>query len=186
MKKGKLLVISGVSAGAGKDTLINMFLQKHPDWHWPPSTTTRQPRTGEEHGKHMNFVSHDEFSDWQKRGKFLETDYHADNWYGTLAGPVQDFLRAGENVILRIDVNGSLQIKQKIPEATLIFIDVESEQELESRIRSRGTESEAEIKARLKLAKKEKQLKDQFDFVVLNARGEHRTALAQIEKAVGL
>jgi guanylate kinase len=181
MQKGKLAIISGPSAGVGKDTLLKLFLDKHPDWHQPPSTTTRQPREGELAGKDMNFVSHEEFEKWQKEDKFLETDFHAGNWYGTLRQPVEEFLSSGLSVILRIDVNGALIVKKKMPEAILIFIAAENPEALEARIRGRGTEDQQHIKERLELAQKEMMLADKFDKVIINATGKQADALAEIE-----
>jgi len=183
---GKLLVISGPSAGAGKDTILKMLLDSDSSWYQPPSTTTRQLREGETEGKEMFSVSHDEFEKMQKEGKFLETDFHADNWYGTQKEPVERLLNDGKNVVIRIDVNGALQVKKLIPQAILVFITVESEQELENRIRARGTEDETEIQKRLALAKKELKLKPQFDYVVVNKAGKADEALAEVKKIVSL
>lgn len=184
MNRGKLAIISGPSAGVGKDTLLQLFLAKHPEWQQPPSTTTRDPRPGEINGKDMNFVSHEVFADMQKADKFLETDFHASHWYGTLLEPVEKLLGQGANVILRIDVNGALIIKEKLPEAILMFISAESEEALEARIRARGSESEAQILERLELARKETLLTDQFDHTIVNATNKQDEALQQIESVL--
>lgn len=181
MKRGKLAIISGPSAGVGKDTLLQMFLEKHPQWHQPPSTTTREPRPGETGGKDMIFVSRETFNEWEKAGKFLETDYHASNWYGTLQEPVEMLLSQGVDVILRIDVNGALIVKQKLPEAILIFVNAENEAALESRMKSRGSESEEQVYERLELAKQEILLADKFDHIVVNATNKQEKALQEIE-----
>ncbi len=181
---GKLLVITGPSAGAGKDTVLNMLLKSDTSWHQPPSTTTRQLREGETNGKQMIFVTREQFEKMQTEGKFLETDYHADNWYGTQKEPVINLLNSGKNVVIRIDVNGALQVKNMLPEAIVVFITVESEQELEKRIRARGTEDEAEIQKRLKLAKKEMLLKPKFENVVVNEAGKPEQTLASVIKIV--
>src|SRR3989344_2887313 len=173
MNKGKLLVISGPSAGVGKDTILRMFLERHPDWHQPPSTTTRPLRPGEKEGKDMTSVPTEEFKRWQAEGRFLETDFHADHWYGTLRKPVEDSLAEGRNVVLRIDVNGSRQVKHQIPEAVLVFIDAESPEVLEARIRTRRSETEEQIRDRLELAKKELKHKKHFDHVVVNPHNQH-------------
>jgi guanylate kinase len=182
---GKLLVISGPSAGAGKDTILNMLLGSDSNWHQPPSTTTRQPREGETNGKEYFFVSHDEFEKMQKEGKFLEADFHAENWYGTQKEPVERFLQNGQNVVIRIDVNGALQVKKLLPQAILVFITVENEQELEKRIRARGTEDETEIQKRLQLAKKEMLLKPKFDHVVVNEAGKAEKTLQKVLDITG-
>ncbi|MBI5906701.1 guanylate kinase [Candidatus Saccharibacteria bacterium] len=186
MQKGKLLVISGVSAGAGKDTIVRMFIDKHPDWRHPASVTTRQSRPGEVEGVDYYFVDKPTFENKIKQGDFLETDFHADNWYGTLKKPVMDLLSAGHSVILRKDVNGSMAIKGVIPKAILVFLDVESSEVLESRIRARNSETEEQIQSRLALAKKEQELKRHFDYVVVNPENQPEKALADVEKAVEL
>ena len=184
MNKGKLLIISGPSAGAGKDTLRTMFLQHHPDWNQPPSITTRQSRPGELQTKQMSFVSQRKFKQWQKEGKFLETDFHADHWYGTLRNPVEELLGQGKNVLLRIDVNGALEVKRQKPEAVLVFIKSENAQVLEARIRARGSETEKQIQKRLKLAEHELTFVSQFDHIIINATNKQNEALAALEAIV--
>lgn len=181
MKRGKLAVISGPSAGVGKDTMLRLFLEKNPDWHQPPSATTRDPRKGEIAGRDMNFLSKIEFEQLQNDNKFLETDFHANNWYGTLAEPVEKRLSKGQNVMLRIDVNGALIVKQKIPEAVLIFITAESLEVLQQRLKARGSESETQMVERLELAKQEMLLADKFDHTVINADGQQAQAQKDIE-----
>jgi guanylate kinase len=185
MSEPKLLVISGTSAGAGKDTLMKMFIKKHSGWKQPPSTTTRAPRSGEVDGVDYYFVSKESFEQQMQNGEFLEADFHAGNWYGTLKKPVEELLAAGENIVLRKDVNGSVEIKKKIPQAIVVFIDVESMEVLESRIRQRNLDSEQEILERLNLAKKEMELKKHFDHVIINPHNRPEQALSVIEKAAG-
>jgi guanylate kinase len=183
--RGKLVVISGASAGAGKDTILKMFLERHKDWENPPSTTTRPPRDGEVKGRDYFFVNTGVFKEKMKTGEFLETDFHADHWYGTLKSPIEESLANGRNVIVRKDVNGATEIKQKMPEAIVIFIDAESHEVLESRIRSRGTETEAQIRRRLELAKEEQQFKEHFDYVVVNFHNRAEEAVEAVERIIG-
>ncbi len=180
------MIISGTSAGAGKDTLLKLFLKKHPDWVHPPSTTTRPPRFGETEGVDYFFIDKQTFEDKLRRDEFLEVDFHAGNWYGTLQKPIQDLLDTNAKLVLRKDVNGSIELKNKIPQAIVVFIDVERPEVLEQRIRQRDLDSEAEIQARLKLAQQEQALKKHFDHVVINHHNRPEEALATIEKAVGL
>lgn len=182
-QKGKLIVLSGPSAGVGKDTILRMFLKAHPNWHQPASTTTRSPREGEKPGYDMNFISEAEFVKLQREGAFLETDHHADHWYGTLREPVEKLLAQNKNVILRIDVNGALEIKRQLPNAQLVFIAPENEQVLQERIRARGTDDKTTIQKRLALAKKELPFQSQFDYVIVNQSGKPEQALADLEKA---
>lgn len=186
MKKAKLLVISGPSAGAGKDTIVRMFLKRHPDWYQPPSITTRPLRPGEKEGKDMRSVTTEEFKKWQTEDKFLETDFHADHWYGTLKKPVGDLFSKGQNVVLRIDVNGSRQVKHQIPEAITVFIEAESPEALEARIRGRHSETEEQIQGRLELAKREQEHKKYFDYLIINPANHPEEALKGVEKAAGL
>ena len=186
MKKGKLLVISGLSAGVGKDTILKMFLEAHPDWEHPISTTTRQPRPGEQNGVQMNFVDKATFESWQKEGKFLESILVDNNqWYGTLRAPVEELLDRGKNVILRKDVRGALLIKEALPSAIIEFIDIESWEALEQRIRDRGTEDEPAIRRKLDLAKTELPYRKDFDSVIINPTGHPEKALKELEHIVG-
>ena len=178
-------MISGASAGAGKDTILKMFLKRHPQWQNPPSAVTRPPRVGEVEGVDYLFTSMNEFKNMKKAGDFLETDFHADHWYGTLEKPISDALVAGKNIIVRKDVNGATEIKRKMPEAVVIFIDVEGPHVLESRIRSRQTETEEQIQRRLRLAAKEQDFKKMFDYVVVNLHNRVQEAVETIERIVG-
>lgn len=184
MQQGKLLVISGPSAGVGKDTIRAMFLAKHNAWQNPLSTTTRPARPSEAGKTEMSFTDQATFEGWQSEGKFLETDFHAGYWYGTLKDPVERLLNEGKNVLLRVDVNGALKIKQVMPGAVIVFIAPDSVENLESRIRKRAQDDEATIRRRLKLAKKELEYKDQFDHVIINPEDHPEKALADLEKAL--
>jgi guanylate kinase len=186
VQKGRLVIISGASAGAGKDTLVSMFLKAHPDWQNPPSVTTRKPRRGETEGRNYYFLSEPEFKTKLRAGDFLETDFHAGHWYGTPKKPVEELLKAGKNVIVRKDVNGAVNIKKVIPDATVIFIDVEGHEVLERRLRERHTDTEKQIQYRLELAKKEQEFKERFDYVVVNVHNHPEDALKDIETALGL
>lgn len=183
--KGKLVVFSGPSAGVGKDTVLKMFLEKHPDWVMPASVTTRLRREGEVDGKDMVFVDGRTFEQWKREGKFLEAIKVDDNkWYGTLSKPVEQALNSGKNVILRKEVRGAFVIKEKMPEAKLVFITAENEKVLEERIRHRGTENEEAIQRRLRLAKTELTYKDKYDVIIVNPTGHPEKAVAELEKAV--
>ena len=183
-QKGKLVVISGASAGVGKDTILKLFLQNNPAWENPPSATTRPPRAGEVDGIDYSFLDPKTFEENQSRGEFLEADFHAEHWYGTPKKPIIEALGAGKNVIVRKDVHGAVEIKKQIPEAIVIFIDAESPEVLESRIRSRQTETEEEIQRRLELAKREQAFKKHFDYVVINLHNRIQEALETIERII--
>jgi len=166
-KKGKLFVITAPS-GAGKTTMRNFLLEKHPDLYFSVSATTRKPRAGEVIHKDYHFMSQDEYNEHLKNNNFLEHAEVFGNYYGTLKQPIVDRLEKGIDVLLDVDTKGAKQVKEKIPEAVLIFIEPPSMEELERRLRARGTESEEVIQKRLKEASYEMSQKDFFDFRVVN------------------
>src|SRR5688572_2182162 len=181
-KQGKLVIISGASAGVGKDTILKLFLAEHPDWVQPVSTTTREPRPGEIDGKDMNFVDRATFESWKEQGKFLEAVLVDNNqWYGTLREPVESLLAEGKNVILRIDVRGALMIKELMPGAITVFINADSWEALEERIRARGTEDKAAIERKLELAKTELPYQDKYDHTIVNPADHPEQAVAELE-----
>lgn len=184
MSKGKLAVITGPS-GVGKDTLAAAFLKRHTDWVHPISTTTRDPKHGEVDGEHMHFVDEDTFLRWREEGKFLESfQVHHGKWYGTLLEPVTKLQDQGKNVLLRIDVQGALEVKKKIPETITVIITPESLEILEMRRHTRGTESPEHIKERTEDAKRELALADQFDHIIVNETGKQDEALAELERVL--
>lgn len=186
MTEGKLVIISGPSAGVGKDTIVKMFLQKHPDWHSFPSVTTRRPRSGESDGKDYFFTDRTDFEQKMRDGEFLETFVVSGKLYGTLKKPIEKLLEEGKNVILRKEVNGALNIKKELPAAITIFLTTDNFEELRQRIESRKTDSQELIEQRLGLAKEELGYKNQFDEVIVNPAGHPERALEMVEKAAGL
>ncbi|MEX2033526.1 MAG: guanylate kinase [Candidatus Colwellbacteria bacterium] len=186
MSKGKLLVISGPSAGVGKDTIVRMFLEKHPDWYRPASLTTRTPRPGETAGVDYFFIDRLEFEDKIKKDELLEWSEVTGNLYGTLRKPVQDLLDSGKNILLLKEYVGTLAIKRHLPQTITVFLVPDNEKALEQRIRARATDTQEIIQQRLQLAKKELSHKDKLDFVIVNPTGHPEEALEAVEKAVGL
>ena len=181
-----MLVISGPSAGVGKDTIVRMFLAKHSDWYRPASLTTRSPRPGETDGTDYHFVDRRTFEEKIKSGELLEWVEVTGDLYGTLRQPVEELLKSGKNVLLLKEYRGVRAIKQQIPEAITIFLTPDSPKALEQRIRARATDSEELILKRLDLAKKELSHQDRLDFVIVNPSGHPEKALEAVEKAVGL
>lgn len=186
MSKSKLLVISGPSAGVGKDTIVRMFLQRHPSWNRPPSVTTRQPRVGEVEGVDYIFTDRPTFEKRAGAGEFLEWVETTDHFYGTLKEPVKKLLNTGENVILRKDVRGALAIKKTLPETITICLLPDEWEALERRFRGRATDSEDLTRARLELAKEEITYKKEFDHIVINPHNHPEDAVAEVEKIIGL
>ena len=164
---GNLFVISGPS-GAGKGTLLSKVIERIPDAWVSVSATTRNPRPGEEEGVHYYFLDKDHFLELVNHDGFLEWAKVHDNYYGTLKKSVLEHMKAGEQVILEIDVQGALQIRNVIPEAHLVFIEPPSLEELERRLRSRGTESDDVISSRMKTAEVELAQKMEYDVQVVN------------------
>ena len=144
---GRLIVLSGAS-GSGKSTLAKRLLER-PDLRLQVSVsaTTRPPRPGEVHGRDYFFVTPEEFE--RQRGRLLESAEVHGHSYGTPAEPVREALARGTDVILVIDVQGGLQVREKVPGALLVFVQVPGMDVLEQRLRARGTDDEATIRRRL-------------------------------------
>ena len=164
---GRLFVLSGPS-GAGKGTLREHALSGITGLVYSISCTTRRPRPGELDGREYRFITHEQFTEWVKQGLFLEYAHVHDDMYGTLKADVIRELEAGHDVLLEIDVQGALQVREKIPEAVLVFVDVPSIEELERRLTARNTESEAALRVRLANAVRERELRGEYDRVIVN------------------
>ena len=166
MNKGKLIVFSGPS-GSGKDTVLEKLLPKC-EITKSISATTRDIRVGEKDGVDYYFVSREEFEKMIEEGQMLEYTQYVGNYYGTPKAPINKWLMEGKNVLLKIEVDGGAQIKEKMPECVSIFILPPSEEELERRLRGRGTDDEAATKKRLETAKLEMQCAKLYDYNVVN------------------
>lgn len=166
-KRGGLYVISGPS-GVGKGTLVSKLLDMRDDVVLSISATTRSPRPGEVDGKNYFFLTKEKFKDFIDADGFIEWAEYASNFYGTPLDFVEEQLAAGKNVILEIEVQGAFQVKEKLPDATLIFIEPPSMDELERRIIGRGTESEDVIESRMRTARVEMERKMEYDIAVMN------------------
>lgn len=165
--QGRLFIISG-SSGVGKGTLIKEFLKRAENIYLSISSTTRKPREGEVHGENYFFITFEEFQKDIDCGNFLEWAEFSGNRYGTNQKRVQEMLDAGKNVLLEIEVQGARQVKQKMPEAVLIFILPPSKEELEKRLRGRGTETEEAIQKRLQAIEFEAKESVHYDYKVVN------------------
>ncbi len=166
---GRLVVVSGPS-GSGKSTLVRRVLTR-PEVavRLSISATTRAPRLGEEPGRDYLYLSREAFEGARARGEFLETAEVHGNLYGTPVGPVRADLEAGRCVLLEIDVQGGLIVREKVPSALLVFIHAPNLDELEGRLRARATEDEATIARRLTNARRELEQTSRYDKQVINA-----------------
>ena len=166
-KKGTLVLFSGPS-GVGKDTVLEVVLNKNKDLQKSISLTTREIRDNEIDGKDYYFITQDAFDDMIKNNEVLEFAQYGKNFYGTPKAPIDKWLDEGKTIILKIEVQGAKKIKELYPDAVGIFIMPPSMDELEKRLRFRGTESEEDIKRRLDIAKSEIEKSVDYDYLVVN------------------
>jgi guanylate kinase len=160
-------IVSGPS-GSGKSTLVQKILEL-PGTMLAVSCTTRAPRVTEKQGKWYNFVAESEFQQMVARGEFLEhAQVFGKNWYGTPRKWLDEARNQGKELVLEIDVQGALQVKEKMPEAMAVFVVPPSGADLERRIRERGQDSEDEIRRRLERARQEVGNYRRYDFVIIN------------------
>ena len=166
-KKGLLIVISGFS-GAGKGTLVRALLQKYQEYALSVSMTTRAPRPGERDGIEYFFTDKEHFEETIRQDGLVEYAAYCGNYYGTPKAYVEEQLAAGKNVILEIEIQGALKIKEKFPESLLIFLTPPSAGELKKRLEGRGTETQEVIEKRLARAVEESEGVEAYDYIVVN------------------
>lgn len=165
-EKGILILISGFS-GAGKGTVIRELI-KDTRYAFSISATTRQPRVGEEEGVHYFFLTREKFTEMIGKNEFLEWAEFCNNYYGTPKKYVENQLLQGKDVILEIEVQGALQVKEIFPECVLIFITPPTLKELQHRLESRGTEEISVVQQRLCRAREELTYMQDYDYIVIN------------------
>lgn len=167
-KTGTLIVLSGPS-GAGKGTICNELLKQVDTLSLSISMTTRSPRGNEVDGKDYYFVTKEQFEEDIKKGNFLEyAKVHGDNYYGTPKRKVEESLASGKDIILEIDIQGALEVKEKMEEGIFIFIMPPSMRELKDRLIKRNTESKDKIIERFKNAYKEINEVTKYNYIVIN------------------
>ena len=166
-QRGILMVLSGFS-GAGKGTLVKALLKKYNDYALSISMTTRAPREGERDGVEYFFSTREKFEETIVNNGLIEYALYCGNYYGTPRAYVEEQMAAGKNVILEIEIQGALKIKEKFPESLLIFVTPPSADELKRRLEGRGTESADVIALRLARATEESEGIEAYDYIVVN------------------
>lgn len=167
MKKGIIVVVSGFS-GAGKGTIMKDLLKRYDNYALSISATTRNPREGEVEGREYFFKTTEEFEKMIEENQLIEYARYVNNYYGTPKAYVEEQLNQGKDVILEIEIQGALKIKEQFPDALLLFVMAPSPFVLKERLVGRGTEDAATIDSRLKRAAEEAEGVEQYDYVVVN------------------
>ena len=179
--RGVLIVISGPS-GAGKGTICKALLEKHDNIYISVSATTRSPREGEIEGVNYYFLTKEAFEEKVKGNGFIEYANVHGNFYGTPKVNVEKMLEEGKDVILEIDIQGALQVKENFKEGVFIFILPPSMEELKKRIINRGSETEESLMTRFKNAYKEINYVSKYNYAVVNDTLE--LAVAKVESII--
>lgn len=174
-ERGSLIVVSGPS-GCGKGTVIQEFLKGHKDAWLSISCTSRDPRPGDVPNESYFFISREEFEEKIKNDEFLEYAEYNNNYYGTPKKHIEERLAKGIDVILEIEVQGALKVKELVPEAICIFIMPPSMKELKKRLVGRGTESKEKVLGRFKTAYQEINNVTRYNYVVTNDDVENAVA----------
>lgn len=166
-KKGILIVVSGPS-GCGKGTILGKLFESCENLEYSVSATTRAPRNGEVDGVNYHFKTKEEFISMAENGELLEYACYCDNYYGTPKKQVLDMLESGKDVILEIEVEGAMQIKETYPNAAFVFILPPSVKVLKERLTGRGTESPEVVESRIKKALSELTMAYKYDYAIIN------------------
>ncbi len=168
MNNPKLFVVSAPSGG-GKTTIVKAVLQRHPDFEFSVSATTRTKRANEENGKDYFFLSRKEFERLVRENALVEHEQIYGNYYGTLKSEVDRALGSGRCMVFDVDVKGALSIKRLYgTKAVLLFVEPPSLEVLEERLRNRKTEDEATFRKRMARAESELEIGKQFDHRIVN------------------
>ncbi|HBA64062.1 MAG TPA: guanylate kinase [Lachnospiraceae bacterium] len=191
-RKGILIVVSGFS-GAGKGTVMKGLLGKYDNYALSISATTRAPREGEQHGREYFFLSREEFEKMIAKDELIEYAKYVENYYGTPKAYVEEQLNAGKDVILEIEIQGALKVKEKFPETLLLFVTPPDAKTLRERLIGRGTETPEVIDMRMKRAAEEAEGMEQYDYLMINddldtcieemhriIQGEHRKSFRNV------
>jgi guanylate kinase len=178
-----LIVISGAS-GAGKDTVLRRMKERGLPFHFVVTATTRQPRPGEVDGRDYFFVNHHRFAEMIEHGELLEHAIVYNDYKGIPKQQVRQALASGQDVVMRIDVQGAETIRALCPEALLIFLVPKNDEEMVRRLMSRNTETPQDLQLRIETARRELKRMDVFDYYVVNADSELDAAVDMIEAII--
>ena len=183
---GAMLVIVSGPSGVGKDTVISSLclIPTLPERYFVVTCTTRPRREYEEDGVHYHFMTAEAFTRKRDAGGFLEANLGHGHWYGTPRDQVRAALAAGRDAILKIDVQGAAVVKQKVPEALLVFLVPPSLEDLFSRLQARATESADELDVRQRNAALELARQEDYDYVVLNETGQVARTAARVDEII--
>lgn len=180
-EKGKIFVLSAPS-GAGKTTIIKKVMKDIPELVFSVSATTRKKRELEIDGVDYFFLTEEEFKKKIDNCEFIEWERVYDYYYGTLKSFVKECIDSGKSVLLELDVKGGLHIKQLYPEALIVFISPPDIEELKNRLKIRNTETAEDFVKRIARAEMELNLKDKFDYIVINNILEQ--AITEVEEII--
>ena len=183
---GAMLVIISGPSGVGKDTIIAALRERmhEPEYHYIVTCTTRPQRSYEVDGVHYRFLELEVFEQLAREGEFLEASFVHANWYGTPRSQVREALASGRHVILKIDVQGAQVVKEKIPDALLIFLVPPSQEDLFRRLRNRATETADELDVRQRNAAIELARQEDYDYVVVNETDQVEAVAARIDEII--
>ena len=166
-KRGILIVVSGFS-GAGKGTVMRALLEKYDNYALSISATTRNPREGEVDGREYFFKTTEEFEKMIAQDELIEYARYVNNYYGTPKAYVEEQLAAGKDVILEIEIQGALKVKEKFPQTLLLFITPPNASILRERLIGRGTETMDVIESRMQRAAEEAEGMQEYDYLIIN------------------
>lgn len=178
-----VVVLSGCS-GVGKDAVLGRMRELGLPFHFIVTATTRPRRQEEVEGRDYLFLSQEQFDKMRDEGQFLEWAKVYGHCYGVPRKQVQEAFQKGQDVIVKVDVQGAATIKGLLPQGVFIFLAPPSLEELEQRLRQRRTESSADLEIRLRTAQEEMKRLPMFDYVVVNAQGQLDQAVSQIQAIV--
>jgi len=177
--KGQLIIMSGPS-GVGKSTLVKRVMEMYPNLRFSVSATTREIRPGEVDGVNYYFIDKPTFLRMIENNELLEYAEYAGNYYGTPAGPVNEAMENGYDILLDVEVQGAAQLIEKIPDAITVFIMAPSFEELERRLRGRGDTAEDKIIRRLLTARSEVKQLNKYQYLIISEKGKAEEAADQL------